>query len=152
MLNRLEEAGLVPRERDPNDGRRVIVRLAKGKDERHEIGPIFDSLGKAWDEMASHYNDEQITFLLEFLKRSNALSRKEIVRLREAPEGEGGLFSAPLEDLESGRLVVSSGLSRLTVRAGDVKAAVYQARFGGPFRDLQGKDRGVPLPYPRLLS
>src|SRR5260370_3422781 len=76
MLNRLEEAGLVRRERDPNDGRRVIVRLAPGKDEMHEIGPIFDSIGKAWDEMASHYDDEQIAFLLEFLKRSNALSRK----------------------------------------------------------------------------
>src|SRR5258708_35362838 len=110
MLNRLEEAGLVRRERDPNDGRRVIVQLAKGKDERHEIGPIFDSLGKAWDEMASHYDDEQIAFLLDFLKRSNALSRKEIVRLRDDPEGEEGLFSAPLGALEDGRLVVSSGL------------------------------------------
>src|SRR5260370_4944360 len=74
MLNRLEEAGLVRRERDPNDGRRVIVQLAKGKDERHEIGPIFDSLGKAWDEIASHYDDEQIAFLLDLLKRRNALS------------------------------------------------------------------------------
>src|SRR5260370_17579584 len=86
MLNRLEEAGLVRRERDPNDGRRVIVRLAPGKDEMHEIGPIFASLGKAWDEMASHYDDEQIAFLLEFLNRSNAMSRKEIIRVRHVPE------------------------------------------------------------------
>src|SRR2546421_8445076 len=85
MLNRLEEAGFVQRERDPNDGRRVIVRLERGKDEMHEIGPIFDSLGKAWDELASDYDDEQIAFLLEFLKRSNAMSRKEIIRLQEAP-------------------------------------------------------------------
>src|SRR5258708_31157120 len=85
MLNRLEEAGLVRRERDPNDGRRVIVRLAPGKDEMHEISSIFESIGKAWDEMASHYDDEQIAFLLEFLKRSNTISRREIVRLREVP-------------------------------------------------------------------
>ena len=94
MLNRLEEAGLVRRERDPNDGRRVIVQLETGKDEMHKIGPIFASLGQEWDVMASHYDDEQIDFLLEFLKRSNALYRKEIVRVREAPSGEEGIWSA----------------------------------------------------------
>ncbi len=151
MLNRLEEAGLVRRERDPSDGRRVIVRLVPDKDEMQKIDSIFDSLGDAWDEMASHYDDELLAFLLEFLKRSNALSRKEIVRLREAPEGEGGLFSAPLGDLESGRLVVSSGLSRLTVRAGDVKAALYQARFEGPMPDVKAKDGVVTIRYPRRL-
>src|SRR5207248_10246895 len=132
MLNRLEEAGLVRRERDPNDGRRVIVRLERGKDDMHETGTIFDSLGQAWNEMASHYDDEQIAFLLEFLKRSNTISRKEIVRLREAPSGEEGVFSAPLGDLERGRLVVSSGLSRLTVRTDDAMAELYQAHFEGP--------------------
>src|SRR5437764_14193999 len=116
MLNRLEQAGLVRRERDPNDGRRVIVQLERGKDEMHKIGPIFDSLGKAWNELASDYDDEQIAFLLEFLKRSNAMSRKEIIRLQEAPSSEGGILSAQLLDLASGRLVVSAVLSRLTLR------------------------------------
>ncbi|HEX6556583.1 MAG TPA: MarR family winged helix-turn-helix transcriptional regulator [Ktedonobacteraceae bacterium] len=151
MLNRLEETGLVRRERDPNDGRRVIVRLERGKDDMHKIGPIFASLEKAWDEMASHYDDEQIAFLLEFLKRSNALSRKEIVQLREAPESEGGIYSAPLGELDSGRLVVSSGLSRLIVRAGDVKAALYQARFEGPVPDVKAKEGVVTIRYPRRL-
>src|SRR5712671_2995669 len=84
MLNRLEEAGLVHRERDPNDGRRVIVRLARGKDDMHEVSSIFASRGHAWEEMAAHYDDEQRAFLLEFLQRSNALARQEIARLREA--------------------------------------------------------------------
>src|SRR6266436_4802484 len=74
MLNRLEEAGLVRRERDPNDGRRVIVRLIPDKDEMQKIDSIFDSLGEAWDDMASPYDDEHLAFLLEFLKRSNMIS------------------------------------------------------------------------------
>lgn len=151
MLNRLEEAGLVCRERDPNDGRRVIVRLERDKNERQQIGPIFDALGKAGNELASHYDDEQIAFLLEFLKRSNALSKQEIVRLREAPADEKGNFSAPLGDLKSGRLVVSSGISRLTLRTDDEMGELYQARFEGPVPDVKTKDGVVTIRYPRRL-
>src|SRR5256886_6303821 len=151
MLNRLEETGLVRRERDPNDGRRVIVRLERGKDERHKIGPMFASLEKAWNELASDYDDEQLAFLLEFLKRSNAMSKKEIVQLREAPEGEGGIYSAPLGELESGRLVVSSGLSRLTLRTTERMAELYQARFEGPVPSVAVKEGVVTIRYPRRL-
>src|SRR6266516_6435019 len=151
MLNRLEEAGLVRRERDPNDGRRVIVRLARGKDEMHKIGPIFDSLWKAWDVLASDYDDEQIAFLLEFLKRSNAMSRKEIIRLQEAPPSDGGIFSAPLLDVESGRLVVSSGISRLILRTYEGMAELYRARFEGPVPEVSAKDGVVTIRYPRRL-
>jgi DNA-binding MarR family transcriptional regulator len=149
MLNRLEEAGLVRRERDPSDGRRVIVRLVPNKDEMQKIDAIFDSLGEAWDDMASTYDDEQLVFLLEFLKRSNALSRKEIVRLREAPADKEGIFSAPLGGLASGRLVISSGVSRLTLRTNEEMAELYQARFEGPAPSITAKDGVVTIRYPR---
>jgi DNA-binding MarR family transcriptional regulator len=151
MINRLEEAGLVRRERDPNDGRRVIVRLVTDLDEMQKIDSIFDSLGDAWDDMTSHYDDEQLAFLLEFLKRSNMISRQEIVQLREAPSGEGGIFSAPLEGLERGRLVVSCGSSRLTVHADDAMAVLYRARFEGPVPSVAAKDGVVTIRYPRRL-
>lgn len=152
MLNRLEEAGLVRRERDPNDGRRVIVRLAKSKDDMHEIAPLFDSIGNAWGEMASHYDDEQLALLLEFLKRGNAVSQQEIARLREAPGDEGGIFSAPLDDLERGRLVFSSGITLLSVRADDAITGLYQARFEGPVPDVKVKEGVITIRYPRLLG
>jgi DNA-binding HxlR family transcriptional regulator len=151
MLNRLEETGLVRRERDPNDGRRVIVRLERGMNEMGEFGSIFTSIENAWDDMASHYDDEQIVFLLEFLKRSNAVSRKEIVRLREAPSGGEGIYSAPQGELESGRLVVASGLSRLTLRTDDGMAELYQARFEGPVPSVAVKEGVVTIRYPRRL-
>jgi len=151
ILNRLEKAGLVHRERDPNDGRRVIVRLATGSDGRHEIGPLFASIGKAWEEMAAHYDDEQRAFLLEFLKQSNALARQEIARLREASAGEEGMFSAPLADLESARLVFPSGAFRLTLRTTEGMAELYQARFEGPVPEVSAKDGVVTIRYPRRL-
>jgi DNA-binding MarR family transcriptional regulator len=151
MLNRLEEAGLVRRERDPSDGRRVIVRLTPGKDEMRTIGSIFDSSQKAWEETASHYDDEQIALLLEFLRSSNEIARKELVQLREAPEREGGIFSAPLGDLKSAQLVVSSGISALTLRADGTMTELYQARFEGPMPELKAVNGVVTIRYPRRL-
>lgn len=151
LLNRLEEAGLVRRERDPADGRRVIVQLARGKDDKRGIGPLFASLETAWDDLVSQYDEEQIALLLTFLKHSNALSWQEIVRLREAPTGEGRNISAPLGDLESGRLVVSCNIVRLTVRANETMADLYRARFEGPAPDVKVKDGVVTIRYPRRL-
>jgi DNA-binding MarR family transcriptional regulator len=151
MLNRLEETGLVRRARDPNDGRRVIVQLESGKDDMHKLSPIYSSLGKGLNELASDYDEEQLAFLLEFLKRSNALSRKELVRLREAPESEGGIFSAQLGEMESARLVVSSGLSRLTLRTDDAMGELYRARFEGPIPSVATQAGVVTIRYPRKL-
>jgi DNA-binding MarR family transcriptional regulator len=151
MLNRLEEAGFVRRERDPGDGRRVIVRLASGKDEMQAINSIFDAFGKSWNGVVSDYKDEQIAFLLEFLKRSNALSRQEIIRLQEAPEAEGGIYSAPLGKLKSGRLVVSPAVSQLTLRTDEGMDALYQARFEGPEPDVKAIDGVITIRYPRRL-
>jgi DNA-binding MarR family transcriptional regulator len=150
ILNRLEEAGIVRRERDPNDGRRVIVRLEREKDEMHKVHSILDSLEKTWDEVVSRYDEEQLAFLLEFLQRSNALSRKELVQLQEAPPDKGKVFSAPLEGLSRGRLVVSSSI-RLILRTSEGMAELYQARFEGSVPNVTAKDGVVTIHYPRRL-
>jgi DNA-binding MarR family transcriptional regulator len=148
ILNRLEKAGLVSRERDPNDGRRVIVKLAT------DGTPLFASLGKAWEEMTAQYTDEQKAFLLEFLQRSNALAKEEIARLRETSAGDEGVFSAPLADLESARLVFSSNVDgyQLRLRAGDLAGALYQAQFEGPVPDVKVKDSVVTIRHPQRLG
>lgn len=152
ILDRLEKVGLVLRERDKSDARRVIVRLAGGKDEMSKVRSILDSVGKAWNEVASHYDEEQIAFLLDFLASSNARSRKELAQLQqEEPSGEGEIFSAPLEGHSSGRLVVSCGISRLTVRVSEETAGLYRACFEGPVPGVRAKDGVVTIRYPRRL-
>jgi len=151
ILNRLEKAGLVRRERDPNDGRRVIVRLTKRAADGQEMGSLFASLGKAWEELADNYNDEQKAFLLEFLQRSNMLATDEIVRLREVSADNEGVLSAPLAGLERAQLVVSSDTFGLSLRAGEITGSLYQARFEGTMPDVKVKDGVVTIHYPRRL-
>jgi DNA-binding MarR family transcriptional regulator len=151
ILNRLEKAGLVRRERDPNDGRRVIVRLATGSDGKHEISPLFSSLEKAWQEIAAQYDDEQKALLLEFLQRSNMITREEIARLRQAPLGDRGIFSAPLGALNSARLTFHCEGIQLNLRVGDLTDALYQARFEGHIPDVKVKDGIVTIRYPRRI-
>jgi DNA-binding MarR family transcriptional regulator len=147
ILDRLEKAELVRRERDKSDGRKVIVYL-----EMNRVRSILDSVGKAWDEVASHYHDEQIDVFLEFLKYNNTRSRRELAQLQqEASSGEGEVFSAPLEGQQSGRLVVSCGISRLTVGADKAIAGLYQARFEGPLPRVKSKDGVVTIRYPQRL-
>lgn len=152
ILDRLEKAGLVCRERDPTDGRKVIVRLERDKDAMSKVRSILDSVEQTWDEVASRYDDEQIAFLLQFLKYSNTRSRKELAQLQqEEPAGEREIFSAPLEGQESGRLVVSCGISRLTVHADEEMAGLYQARFEGPVPGVKVKNGVVTIRYPQRL-
>ena len=151
LLNRLEEAELVRRERDPEDGRRIIVQLVTKKKEMHEIEAVLAPLGNSLEEMASGYSDEQIAFLVDFLKSSNAISRREIVRLQEAPAGVGKEYSAPLAEVKSARLIVSSGITMLTLRVDAGMADLYKARFEGPLPEVRTRDGAVNIRYPRRL-
>src|SRR5262249_26782485 len=56
-----------------------------------------------------------------------------------------------LGDITSGRLVIPSGMSRLTLHADSGIAGLYQARFEGPVPDVKTKDGVVTIRYPRRL-
>lgn len=152
MLDRLENDGLVRRERDPEDGRRVIVRPIAGADMMRKITPIFASVEERWRHITSDYDEEQLAFLLAFLKRSNETSREEIAWLRGAPEGESTDLAAPLSGLESARLVFSVGAVGVVLRGDTEMDDLYRARFEGTVPDVKVKDGTVTMRYPRRLQ
>ncbi|WP_205701375.1 MarR family winged helix-turn-helix transcriptional regulator [Herpetosiphon llansteffanensis] len=149
ILNRLEKTGLVRRERDPNDGRRVIVRRATDAHDQNGNSALFAALEQAWHDLVVHYDDNQKALLLEFLQRSNALVGDD--SLREGSTVDEGVFSAPLAELKQAQLLFPSGGVQLSVRSGNLDGALYQARFVGPLPDVKLADGVLTIRYPRRL-
>ena len=56
VIDRLERAGYVRRERDPADRRKVIVRARPAMTRR--IAPVYDSLQREMTAIWSTYSDE----------------------------------------------------------------------------------------------
>jgi DNA-binding MarR family transcriptional regulator len=72
VLDRLENAGFVRRERDPSDRRKVIVTL----DEEHmwrEMGPLYAGQAENLAAVAGRYDADQLEVIADFL---NALVRE----------------------------------------------------------------------------
>ncbi|MGN6675225.1 MAG: MarR family transcriptional regulator [Thermomicrobiales bacterium] len=152
MLGRLEKDGVVRRERDPDDGRRVLVSLAPDWDKTGQIGPALAGAGSALEVLAARYDDQQLALLREFIAAANAAYGEEIYRLREEPaEGGAGEYSAPLADVEHGTFIFLSWASKLILRGDAGMAELYRAQFKGQTPEVRVAGGVVTMRYPRRL-
>lgn len=82
VIDRLEEAGFVQRERDAADRRRVVIHLnlqkAYGK-----VAPVFAPMLIDWRRVATQYSDDDLRLIVEFYGRMEQIIREHLARLRE---------------------------------------------------------------------
>lgn len=82
VVDRLERAGFVRRERDAEDRRRVIVHLVP--DRVRKIGKLFEPLARAMAELSGRLSDEDLDLMLEYTRRGNAITLEHIARVERA--------------------------------------------------------------------
>ncbi len=83
VIDRLERAGFVARERDPDDRRRVFVTVrpeAMGTAAVH-----YRSFDEAMDTLAADYTDEQIALFLDYFSRGRDIVRNELQKAKSEP-------------------------------------------------------------------
>jgi DNA-binding transcriptional ArsR family regulator len=87
VVDRLEQAGFVTRERDGQDRRRVVIRL----DTQHALGtvaPVFGPMMGAWQRVAAKYSDRDLRLIVEFYGQIEEIIRDHLARLRaQLPPG-----------------------------------------------------------------
>ncbi len=80
VVDRLEQAGLVNREPDPDDRRRVIIKPIQTRG--IEVGKLFASIARAWQTLCSHYSEQELSLVLDFMTRTRTVLREETAKLR----------------------------------------------------------------------
>jgi DNA-binding MarR family transcriptional regulator len=89
MLDRLEKAGYVIRQRDHKDRRQVFVKPVMGKIEK-ELYPIFNSLQQAMSKIYSDYTNDELGVILDVTSKYNKVMQERTVgMMRGMPKKKG---------------------------------------------------------------
>ena len=82
VIDRLEAAGFVSRERDATDRRRVVVAISLDR-ALGEVAPLFAPMVADWQRLASRYSDDELRLIVELYDQMEHIIRKHLARLRE---------------------------------------------------------------------
>jgi len=78
LIDRLEQAGYVKREKDPTDRRRVMI--VPVKERQHLIKEHYQPLNQSMTQLCSQYNDVELSLIIGFIEKTIAIHEKEIQR------------------------------------------------------------------------
>jgi DNA-binding MarR family transcriptional regulator len=89
VVDRLEQAGLVRRERDDNDRRKVFIATIPGNIAK--VGRFYEHMQRAMLKLWETYSDAELRLLLRFATQgyeTMLTATEELKAMMEAPEGK----------------------------------------------------------------
>jgi DNA-binding MarR family transcriptional regulator len=99
VIDRLERHGLVVREHDAVDRRRVLVRPLEAQC-KEKIGPLFEEIVRSLADLCETYNNDELRVIIDFYRRSTDLIRQVTSDLRaESPAAKPESPTAPDEEV-----------------------------------------------------
>lgn len=153
VLDRLERAGIVRREPDPADRRRVIARLVPDGMER--VAAEYAAVGAAVEDLYGGYDDAQLALLTDYAIRSAEVTQAITARLRSEGQATGEYsdgLSAPLGGVTAGRLEIVGNLSKFRMRAASGMPELFRARFDRRAPRVRVQGGTVTMSFPGLFS
>ncbi|MGH4032382.1 MarR family winged helix-turn-helix transcriptional regulator [Actinomycetota bacterium Odt1-20B] len=85
LVDRLERAGYVVRERDAADRRRVLVATVPEKIE--EFGRLWDRMAEGWNGIFEELGNDELAVLVGHMRRTVEFSAQQVTRLRDGEFG-----------------------------------------------------------------
>lgn len=83
VVDRLERAGIVRRERDPGDRRKVVLHPVHNPELAELLPRIFGGLTKSMTEVMSRYTLDQLQTILDFVEETCRVLESETKSLRK---------------------------------------------------------------------
>ncbi len=83
VIDRLEQAGIVERVKDPTDRRRVVVQITRDPERIKQQEALFSSLSSASMQMLERFSDEELQTILEFITVGTQVMKEQTAKLRE---------------------------------------------------------------------
>jgi DNA-binding MarR family transcriptional regulator len=84
LIDRLERAGYVARESDPNDRRRVVVRARP--ENMEQLSALYGPLQDASERLYAGYSDAELALIVGFMDRNVTLARTFIAQVKGGEE------------------------------------------------------------------
>jgi DNA-binding MarR family transcriptional regulator len=149
VVDRLEAAGFVVRDSDPNDRRRVIVRPVPTR--MAELDRANEPVLRAAMGALTAYTNDDLRRLLDFHQSACELMSEQTSRLKaeHSRAAAGPTYTTQLGDVGDGSFEFAGGVSELRISANDRLDELYRAVFEGPQPVVRVRDGNVTFGYRR---